>query len=284
MTPSEQPVAHASRFTHDAMHTTFCFRFSGIEPGLAASLARECAEKLDALETSLSRFLDGGDIWRINHLRAGETILIGDDCHRCLLQALQAWSDTGGLFDVTLGRTIEQRRSGPAEASPPAAGRLTIHPDRAAVTCEEEGREIDLGGIGKGFALDAIAELLGPWNIPAALLSAGASSHLAVGNATWPIELAGDKETLRLELRNMAMSASGTGIQGNHILHPAGDEAMPTHSAKRLWVCAESATRAEIWSTALMLVSPAELIDLKQDLTEIRQLVVEDQSGLQTIW
>ncbi len=55
-------------------------------------------------------------------------------------------------------------------------GRLTIHPDIAAVTCDEPGREIDLGGIGKGFALDQLRQILLDWGAEGGLLTAGASS------------------------------------------------------------------------------------------------------------
>lgn len=64
---------------------------------------------------------------------------------------------------------------------------------RPQVHCLEGGREINFGGIGKGYALDVMAELCRQWGIPAGLLCAGASTQLAFGNSPWPISLRGDQ-------------------------------------------------------------------------------------------
>ena len=254
------PDAHT--FTHDAMNTTFSMRFRGIEAALAGSLARECCEMLELLEFRLSRFMEGGDIYRINRLQAGETLYVSESCHQCLLEALDAYQRTGGLFDITLGTRIAHRKAGETGPEAPLAGRLVIHPDVAAITCQEPGRELDLGGIAKGFALDQLQRLLDEWEVPDFLLTAGASSLLARGPTAWPVELTGEREAIRVYLTNMALSASGTTIQGEHIVHPGGAEAMPAHPSRRVWVTASTATLAEIWSTAMMLVAPDEIREL----------------------
>jgi thiamine biosynthesis lipoprotein len=143
----------------------------------------------------------------------------------------------------------------------PLVGRLLIHPDIAAVTCEVEGREIDLGGIGKGFALDQLRQILIEWGAEGGLLTAGASSMLAFGPQAWPVDLTGSAEVIPLFLSNQSLSASGTGVQGDHILHPGGKDAMPEKPFTRLWVTAPTATLAEIWSTALMLVEPDSILE-----------------------
>lgn len=255
------PLPPSHLFTHEAMNTTFQLRLCAAEPAYAADMARECFEHLGFLEARLSRYVDDSDVSRINHLAAGQTLYINESTHLCLLAALDAYARTGGLFDITLGRRIEHRKSGDDGEVPPLLGRLTIHPDVAAVTCDEPGREIDLGGIGKGFALDQLKEILLDWGAEGGLLTAGASSLLAFGPEAWPVELTGDRETVRIALFNQSLSASGTGIQGSHILHPGGDDAMPARSCDRVWVVAPQAALAEIWSTALMLLEPDGIAD-----------------------
>jgi thiamine biosynthesis lipoprotein len=255
------PLPPSHLFTHEAMNTTFQLRIQAAEAALAADMARECFDHLDFLEARLSRFIDDSDVSRINHLAAGQTLYINESTHLCLLAALDAYARTGGLFDITLGRRIEHRKSGETGELPPLMGRITIHPDIAAVTCDEPGREIDLGGIGKGFALDQLREILLDWGAEGGLLTAGASSLLAFGPDAWPVELTGDLETVRIALFNQSLSASGTGIQGSHIIHPGGDDAMPTQSCDRVWVVAPQAALAEIWSTALMLLDPEMIAD-----------------------
>ncbi len=255
--PVSMPPSHL--FSHEAMNTTFHLRICEEDEAIARGMARECFEQLDFLESRLSRFIDGSDVSRINHMRAGEILYISQPAHECLLLALDAHQQTGGLFDITLGQRIEHRKSGASGPLPPLAGKIIIHPDVPAVTCEEPGREIDLGGIGKGFALDHLQQILIEWGAEGALLAAGASSLLAFGPLPWPVELAGSSSSTRITLHNEALSTSGTTIQGNHIVHPAGDEAMPAAPCDRVWVTAPNAALAEIWSTALMLLDPEEI-------------------------
>jgi thiamine biosynthesis lipoprotein len=253
------PLPAASQFTHEAMHTTFTLHLIGDDPELVAGVARECFEMLDILETKLSRFIDGSDVYRINRMQAGATLYLSEPCHQCLLLAMQAHVHTGGLFDITLGTRIQHRKSKANGPLPPLAGRLIVHPDVAAITCEAPGREIDLGGIAKGFALDQMGDLLLDWGVHGALLAAGASSLLAVGPQAWPVELAGELAARQLALTNQSLSASGTAVQGNHIVHPRGDASGETYLSDRVWAIARTATMAEAWSTALMLMSPDEV-------------------------
>jgi thiamine biosynthesis lipoprotein len=253
------PLPASSQFTHEAMHTTFTLRLLGDDPELVAGAARECFDLLDILETKLSRFIDGSDVYRINRMRAGETLYLSESCHQCLLLAMQAYVQTGGLFDITLGSRIEHRKSKAGGPLPPLMGKLVIHPDVAAITCEAPGREIDLGGIAKGYALDQMGALLLDWGAGGGLLAAGASSLLALGPQPWPVELAGEHEARRITLRNESLSASGTDVQGKHIVHPCGDAAGETYLSNRVWAVAGTATLAEAWSTALILMSADEV-------------------------
>ena len=210
-------------FTHEAMHTTFTFRLLGDGPGFP-SIARECGELVDDLERRLSRFIETSEVSRINRLRAGETLQLTEDTHRCLTLAARASMETGGLFDVTQGRRIALRKDGGAAPPELEAGRLFVHPDAPAITCQTPGRQVDLGGIGKGYALDRVKELLRDFAVEGGMLEAGASTLCAFGSEAWPTELGGGAgDRLVLELRETTLSASGTQGQGGHIVHPAAD-------------------------------------------------------------
>ena len=279
--PGIMPDAHL--FTHDAMNTTFSLRIRGVDEAVASGMARACCDRLDLLESHLSRFIEGSDVARINSLHAGETLYLSEPCHQCLLLAVNAGTSTGGLFDITLGTRIAHRKSGDGGPVPPLAGSLTIHPDVPAITCETPGREIDLGGIAKGFALDQLKQLLTEWGVHDALLAAGASSLLAFGPSAWPVDLTGDREAPRVWLTNQALSASGTGIQGNHIIHPAGPDAMPARPFRRVWVITTTAALAEIWSTALMLVPPEEIAVWIAGNTDIAGIYAEHDGHVRPI-
>lgn len=278
-----EPLADARFFSHEAMNTTFHLRIRSENEAESRSMARECFEHIDLLESRLSRFIDGSDISRINRMQAGETLYISELCHECLLLGLDALVRTGGLFDITLGRRIQHQKEHEDGPPPALVGRLTIHPDVPAVTCEEPGREIDLGGLGKGFALDQIHQLLTSWGAQDALLSAGASSLLAFGPQAWPVDLGGSQGNLRIHLENSALSASGTGIQGAHIVHPAGVEAMPSVPCTRIWASAATAAMAEVWSTTLMLLDPSELPEILGDIEELSSVHAERDGCVERI-
>jgi FAD:protein FMN transferase len=278
--PQIAPLPQAHLFSHEAMNTTFHLRICEPEKAIAAGMAKECFDHLDFLETRLSRFIEDSDVSRINHLQAGETLYISESTHQCLLAGLDALSRTGGLFDITLGGRIEHRKSGETGEPPALLGQLTIHPDLPAVTCESPGRQLDLGGIGKGFALDQLKQILLDWGAEGGLLAAGASSLLAFGPEAWPVDLAGEKHTLRILLAGESLSASGTNIQGSHILHPGGDQAMPARPVQRLWIIARTAALAEIWSTSLMLIEPELIREFINGEPGIRGVYIDREDGV----
>ena len=147
-------------FEHEAMKTVFSLRIIEASVTHAREAALAAIELLDSIEQKLSRYIEGSDIWQINHLKSGEQLFISDTCHECLLLSLKASELTSGLFDVSLGHRIDHFKNEEDGPPPTETGSLHILPDRPAIHCEQAGRAIDLGGIGKGFALDQMQALL----------------------------------------------------------------------------------------------------------------------------
>lgn len=262
-------------FEHKAMKTTFTLRLHHEDKATASNAARAAIELIDETENKLSRYIEGSDVWKINHMEAGQTLFLDELCYDCLLLGLQAYEQTAGLFDITLGRQIEHQKRREAGPRPDISGQLMVVPDRPAIHCNEAGREIDLGGVGKGFALDRVKALVQDWGIETGIISSGASTHLAFGKKEWKLGLTAKNETLDIQLREQALSASGTGIQNEHIIAPAGEEAPYRHP--RVWVLHDSAAWADIWSTAAMLM-PIE--QLRESLDQTAGLYVENpESG-----
>lgn len=250
---SNNPRLHT--FSVEAMNTTFHLYLDVPDRKQAEDAASACFLLLEELEDQLSRYRPDSDITRVNALKTGESVLVTPDTYTCLMEAAAAAQDTAGLFDVTIGsRTLSE----PSPQTPLLQGQLEIAPDQPRVTCLQEGRQIDLGGIGKGFALDRLALRLKDFQVDSALLCSGASTLLAIGSEGWPVRLQGDGETLPLELHRGALSASGTGIQGVHVIHP--DHSQPTTPVfKRVWLTAPSAAMADAYTTACLIMEPEEL-------------------------
>jgi len=301
--------------THPAMNTLFTIRLKMVDDRKSAALTSECFRQLENLESLFSRYREDSDISAVNNLRAGESLLLHEETWSCLRIALEAHAMTGGLFDVTIGSLTAPEHQSELH------GRLSLNPDRPEITCIEPGRQLDLGAIGKGYALDRMADTLRELDASDVLLSAGASTHLAIGNSIWPMELAGDAESLTIELQNNSLSASGTGIQGAHIIHPlrkvtetpnpvaSSGMAVPAMSGqlssagrrchipsaeitglrdaslpRRVWVVAKSAALSDALSTACFLATAAEREEFLSAIPDLTGIVVENHDGMTKIF
>lgn len=265
--------AEIHSFRHLAMNTEFTIFVTGESQQYAGGVCAEAFNDLDLLENELSRFKPSSDISRINALAPGEETAIGFATYDCLGLALDLWEATAGAFDITIGPLFHIWRSDSGEALEPdeatiAAARAATGMDKLILT-EGELRagittaniHLDLGGIGKGYALDQMAAHLREWHIPRALLDAGGSTLLAMdppsGQDGWLIgtRTPGEKP---VALANRAFSGSGFDVQGLHIIDPR--TARPANlRRKNAWAFAPNAALADALSTAFILMSKKEI-------------------------
>ncbi len=220
------PVPGAHRFSHAAMATLFEVHCVHEDARYAGQAAQAAFDEVDRLERELSRFVGNSDIARINALSAGESTRVSPSTLECLGMARALYDLTSHAFDVSLGTGLEG---------------LELDPDAFAVRASADGVRLDLGGIGKGYAVDRVAEVMEEWEIPRALVHGGFSSVLALEGPPdrdgWPLTLSapgpGPREVLaRLTARQVALSASGT-RKGAHIQDPRTAEPVRDRAA---WV------------------------------------------------
>jgi len=274
------------RFAHDAMHTRFEIFIAGGDRIRAARAAAEAFRRLGELENVLSRFLPNSDIARIHAARAGVPVRVGADAFACLAACRELWRKTGGLFDVTTGSlTRLLGKPGPSRSEIRKArartgmGLLDLDETEFVVIPRADGMGIDLGGFGKGYAVDRMAESLAEWEAMPALIHGGASSVRAVGQAVWPVSLSDPwtGEILGLlDLRDASLGASGL-RKGRHLIHPA--TAAPVTEEKAVWILAAAAGEADGLSTALMLVPPGQAEDVLEHFTDAKAFVLWKEKG-----
>jgi FAD:protein FMN transferase len=201
------------RFAHAAMATTFEVRCAHPDARYARQAAEAAFALVERLEQEQSRFIANSDVARINALDAGAGTRVSPQTMECLEIARRMYEITGGAFDVSLGSGLE---------------RLDLLVEDLTVVAREAGARLDLGGIGKGYAVDRVAELLLEWDVPRALVHGGWSSVVALEPPPeadgWALTLSAPDEAdprvlVRLSARQKALSASGT-RKGDHILDP----------------------------------------------------------------
>ena len=276
-TQDHEPVERVFRFREEAMASHIEVLIRHNDKDLANSVAGMVFREVDRLEDLLSRFRDGSDIARINHLTRGERILISQECHTCLLQALEIQTLTQGKFDIAAGGFMDLVRDHDGNAVQSTdehwgkarearmRGNLKIDPNEPRVSCVEPGLQLDLGGIGKGFVLEQLTELMGEFEIGNYLLSAGGSTLLARGmqavDERWGTCLSGQKEAFDVTLQDACLSGSGFEVKGSHII--AGGRKLETATYRRVWVKTHHAALADALSTACFLMNEQEIHELK---------------------
>ena len=263
------------RSSHAAMATLFEVRCVHADPAYASQAAQAAWDVVDRIEQEQSRFVGNSDVSRINRLSAGESTRVSASTMECLEIARRMHELTGGAFDISLGSGLQG---------------LELVPDDFTVVARTDGIRLDLGGIGKGYAVDRVAELLEEWGIPRALIHGGWSSVLALEPPPdalgWTLTLsapdAAERRVLvRLSARQRALSASGT-RKGDHILDPRTGAPVPRRAA---WVAVgrgrelgrSPAALAETLSTAYMVLTAEAAAHLAERCPGIEAWVVEDE-------
>lgn len=245
-------------FYHDAMNCPFEVMIHGHEEGYASSAANGLFHEIEQLEEALSRFVEYSDVSKLKVHPAGTPLRVTPETMNCLLVAVWACRETEGAFDVSLGKGLDE---------------LVLDPDglTAAFKRECEPYELDLGGIGKGFALDFAAEYLAGWGINDALISAGGSTALALGmNGSDPWSLGVNEEPV--DLKDVAISGSGKDIQGEHVMDPRSQK--PAAGHEKAWVICPSAAVADALSTAFMVMNTGAVQRFCDEHKEVQALLI----------
>ena len=292
-----------SRSAHFAMGTTFEIVIAGKEKTYALQASQEIFNEIDRIENLFSRFNPCSDIGQINRLKPGQSLRIGIETYECLKTASQIHSLTSGAFDVNIGSLTKPGKLANPKFEKMSQGRKQLQLDFSkstggfAVRIPEEqqsehdvcGINLDLGGIGKGYALDKSINILSDWGINNALIHGGTSTALAVGTAPdgnsnkkgWPVGISGDWKCHRVPkkfyLSNRALSSSGTEVKGEHIINPKTGSAAKENMAA--WVSHPSATVADSLSTAFMVMSTEEIKAFCDNNPEVWALVIIDSNS-----
>jgi len=286
------------RFAHEAMTVTFEAVIAHDDATQARQAAGAAFAEVDRLEGLMSRFDACSDIAQVNRLLQGQCVGVDISVFECLAIAAQVWADTLGAFDVTIGAVMKYAEvdnvppPGPEDETPSDAlarvgmDRLVMDPDGFLVGVRETGGEyptgcvsVDLGAIGKGFALDKMLEVFGDWDIDNALVHGGTSTVRVIGSPGadgWAVAVGGPwAEAAGIEkvvLRAGAVSGSGTQARGEHIVDPRTGR--PSDGPLAAWVICRSGAVADALSTALMVMSEDEAVSYCRAHSNVAALLV----------
>jgi thiamine biosynthesis lipoprotein len=293
-----------------AMGSYFEVRLPAYAPG-AAELATRALDLVDDLESQLTVYRDDSEIARINAEAHLGPVPIEPGLFDLLDRALALWRDTNGAYDVTSGALSmawgftkgPRRVPSPADLADSRArtGSEHLRLDRSTrtVAFDRPGLVINLGSIGKGYAIDRAAGVIRDhWFPTPALIHGGRSSLYALGSppdqfgGRWciavrnPLDPATPVGTFRL--RNRGMGTSGAAFQRfeeggrvyGHLIDPRSGEP-PEDGPLSVSVLAPTATEADALSTAFYLLGPeaaASYVDAHPEVGVLFLLSGDDPS------
>src|SRR4051812_22120442 len=262
----------------------------------------DALDLVEAIESQLTVYRDDSEVIGINRRAAEAVVSVEPRLFGLLQQAQRLHTETAGALDITSGPLSEawgfSRREGRIPTDARIADALSrvgmqhvlLNEVQNTVTFARAGLSINFNSMGKGYALDRMAELLAKHEIDDYLLHGGKSSVLARGTqpgsdtAGWRVgvrhPLRPNQQLGELVLRDEALSTSGAGTQFfirrgrryGHILDPrSGYPAEGLYSAT---VIARTAAEAEGLSTAFYVMGPERVEEFCVARPEIAALLV----------
>jgi thiamine biosynthesis lipoprotein len=243
----------------------------------AVQAAFEEARRLDHL---LSNYKEDSELSHINRLAADGPVDVSSEMATLLGQCLDYSRASEGAFDITVGPLVKAWGFYRGEGKLP--GRFTLwrtlgkigyqhielDPMRKTVHFRRSGMELDPGGIGKGYAVDRMVEVLRRFGVQSAMVSAGNSSMYALGKPAgeprgWRINIRDAKDAERtaaeVYLSDESLSTSGSyekffevdGKLYSHIMDPR--TGLPAEGVLSVSVRSVRTLDSEAWSTALFV-------------------------------
>ena len=262
--------------------------------------------RFEEVQKRMNAYDPDSDIGRINRDESGDFVRVHEDVYRLISTAIDFNKTSEGVFDITVRPLIDLwRRAGELNELPSEKeideARVKIGDDKIMLEERDgqffaacDGCRIDLGGIAKGYAVDEASRILRKFGFNNFLINAGGDLYAAGKNCRgrkWRVAVRHPRdqdEVMGLfELSDQAITTSGDyeqryEIEGNfysHIINPL--TGYPQKGNVSATVIAPTAMEADVFSTALMVWTPAKGISFinEQGPQYVSYVVYEDDRG-----
>lgn len=267
----------------NAMATRFEIVLCGAEASRLRAAGEEALREIAFLDRQLSFYSSHSEISRINARAGRESVKVEPRLIELLKLACELSHATSGAFDVTIAPLMKAWGLAGQGGRVPTddclgtamdlvgADLIHIDEDLCTVSFLRDGVKIDLGAIGKGYAIDRAVEVLRDSGVESALIHGGTSTIYAIGatpdGRPWRVavrEPAGKLGSLHsrreVDLQDCSLSVSAVhgksftadGIEYGHVVDPRTGH--PTKAATLAAVLGPSATATDALSTALLVL------------------------------
>lgn len=308
------------RLARHAMNTRFELLLHGESEAHLRAAGEEALAEIQRLEDRLSLFRPTSEIARLNRHAADGPVKVSPLVFALLRQAQELATATDGAFDPTIGPLMRAwgfhggRGILPDPAVLAAAracvGMANVYFDETDFTVRfaRPGVTLDLGAIGKGYAIDCAVECLREAGVTSAFVHGGTSSCHGLGTMpegrlwttgvfeppsadavkTEPPRIAEETLLAEVALRDESLGVSAIwgrafcagGQMFGHVLDPRAGE--PVQRAALAAVALPSATESDALSTALLVLGEPGLETLARLRPKLRALVLLPAADVET--
>lgn len=259
----------------DAMGATFSIVLYGSDQASMNQAIDAAFDEAHRLDDLLSNYKPASEWSRINREAAIHPVAVSAELFRLLSDCLDYSRASEGSFDLTVGPLMrawgffggEHRVPSPEQIHSAlnlvGYRHIELNSQNQTVHFDHSGVEIDPGGVGKGYAVDRMVEILRSRGFRNALVAASGSSIYGLGSPPdetrgWPINIADPwdhrKNAAQVFLKNLSLSTSGNyeksfrlgGHRYSHIMDPL--RGVPAESTVQVTVLASHAIDSEIWA------------------------------------
>lgn len=305
----EQRESHLISISRDAMASTFEVNLNAGQYPHGTDVALKALDEIDRLEQRLSYFAPDSEVSLINRAAVDQEIAVDAELFDLLKFSRQLGRETSGAFDIACASLWKTwgfaRHEGAVPSDEQLKAALThtgmqhlkFDDEAGTVRWKTPGVELNLGAIGKGYAIDVCSSDMRRAGVNDFLMHGGQSSVAASGSQIGGRSLAGlplgfgwsvgiahpmrsGKRLGEIVLRNRALGTSGSGRQFfrhegrrySHIIDPrSGRPAEGVYSAT---VVAPTAIEADALSTAFFVLGPEFALDYCQTRPELSMVIV----------
>lgn len=305
--PGEAPAAKPKELlhrSHHAMGTQITITAYTDAPGAFESACKAAFDEFDRLEALLTVWRNDSDVSKVNAQAGKAAVKVGPETLRAVQVALRLAKATDGKFDVTFGALAglwrfdhDQDDKIPTEAEIgarlPLVGWEMVEVDEAASTVKlaKPGVKLHLGGIGKGFAVDAAVALLEQAGLKDFMVQAGGDLYVSGrrGDRPWRVGIRdprGERDAFfaAAEVENGTFSTSGDyersfihdGVRYHHILDP--DLGRPARGVRSVTVMARDAVTADALSTGVFILGVKRGLEVVEGMDGVGAVIVDDHN------
>lgn len=253
-----------------------------------SNLLSEAFSKFEYVAKKFSRFDKNSELSHLNNSSNGKPVKVSDELYKLIEFALKICKETNGAFDPTIidllemyGYTATPDFSRLYEAdffkeiteyvkTRPSPMDIKLFPSIHEIQLLKNQR-IDLGSIGKGYAIDLAYSVLDS-KLDSFIINAGGdirAKGLKENDKPWVVSLAQEPlpnsdaqqfdydrtEYGKIELKNQALAASGRSERKTGVFHHLIDPrtGLPVNHSHQTFVVANTAMEADAWATALFI-------------------------------